>query len=238
MNSIQKIARIVGVLFLTATVTYMVGSGLLESILNAPDYLLNVYPNKSQVVIGVLFQFINAAVVVGIGLLMLPILKQHNERIALGYLGSRIIESVLLIVSFISPLLLITLSQEYAGATDTSYFQTLGTLAIKGHSLAFEMAMIALSLGSLMFCYLLYESKLVPQFISVLGFIGYAALLTRGWLEIFGYSTGMILFLPGALFEIIFPIWLIVKGFNSSAIASESAETEINERDRMSLSKA
>ncbi|NOU75564.1 DUF4386 family protein [Paenibacillus sp. LMG 31458] len=78
--------------------------------------------------------------------------------------------------------------------------------------------MIVLSLVSLLFCYLLYQSKLIPRLISVFGLIGYASLLTSALLEIFGYSPGMFLFLPGALFEIILPIWLIVKGFNSFAI--------------------
>jgi hypothetical protein len=49
-------------------------------------------------------------------------------------------------VGVISPLLLIPLSQEYikAGAPDAAYFQTLGTLAIEGHYLAFQVAMIVL----------------------------------------------------------------------------------------------
>lgn len=223
MNSNKKTAIIVGVLFLAATVTYMIGNGLLESVIKDPDYLSNLYPNKTQVIIAVLLELINDAAVVGIGFLMFQILKQHNESLALGYLSIRIIESAILIVSGISPLLLITLSQEYikTGTTDAFYYQTLGTLAIKGYYLAFEIAMIATSLGGLILSYLLYKSKLIPRLISVLG-LGYAALLANSLVEIFGYSTGIILFLPGALFELIFPIWLIVKGFNSSAMDFES----------------
>jgi hypothetical protein len=40
-------------------------------------------------------------------------------------------------------------------------------------------------------------------------------------------GAGMIVVLPLGLFELILPIWLFVKGFNSSAIASESAKTDI-----------
>jgi hypothetical protein len=89
MNTNKRIARIVGGLILTATATYMLGSGLLESILNAPDYLLQVYPNSTQVVIGVLLEFVDAAAVVGIGIMLFPILRKHNEAIALGYAGTR-----------------------------------------------------------------------------------------------------------------------------------------------------
>jgi hypothetical protein len=65
-----------------------------------------------------------------------------------------------------------------------------------------------------------------------------AALLIGGLLELFGLNLYMIRYLPGALCELTLPIWLILKGFNSSAaIVSESAQAEIDERDRVSLSK-
>ena len=223
------IARIVGALFIVATITYMIGSGLIGSIVEAPDYLISVYPNKTQMIIGMLLELINSAAVVGIAVMLFPILKKHNESMALGYVGFRVIESAILMVGAIGPLVLISLSQEFinSGAPDTSYFQPLGTLVLEVHDMAFQMAMIVLGIGSLMFCDLLYQSKLIPRFISVLGLIGYASLLTSTLIEIFGTNTGMVLFLPGALFEIIFPTWLIVKGFNSFAIDSQSIRTDI-----------
>ena len=235
MNTNKKTARIVGVLFITAMVTYFLGMEIfLGPILNAPDFLINVSANSTQVIIGVFLELINCAVVVGIGVVMFPILKQHNETIALGHVGARIIESALLIVSAIVPLSLITLSQEYvqAGAPDASYFQALGALSVAERYLAYRMAMIALGLGGLMFCYLLYQSKLIPRFISVWGLIGYAGLLTAMITEIFDpsldYTVPFIFltcYLPTTLFEtLLLPIWLIVKGFNPSAIAAESAK--------------
>ena len=232
MNKNKKTAISVGALMLLATVTYMAGSGLLQSILNLPDYLINIYPNRTQVILGVLLEFVDAAAVVGIGILMFPILKKHSEAIALGYAGTRIIEFLLIIVSGISLLLLIPLSQGYvqAGAPDVSYFQTLGTLFVAESGLAFQIAMIALGLGSLPFCYLLYKSKLIPRWLSILGFIGYAALLTGGLLVIFGSDLALVLYIPGGLFELIFPIWLFVKGFNPSAVASDFCKNS-DERD-------
>jgi uncharacterized protein DUF4386 len=240
LNTSRKTARIVGGLILAATATYMLGSGLLESILNAPDYLLNVYPNSTQVVIGVLLEFVDAAAVAAIGIMLFPILRKHNEAIAFGYAGTRIIECLLLIVAGIGSLSLITLSQEYvqAGAPDASYLQALGTLVVAQSGMSFQIAMIALGMGSVPFCYLLYRSRLIPRSLSVLGLIGYAALLIGSLLELFGHELAMIHYLPGGLFELILPIWLIVKGFSSSAIVSESAQAEMNEGDKRSLSTA
>ena len=101
--------------------------------------------------------------------------------------------------------------------------------------MALQMALIICSLSGLMFSYLLYQSKLIPRLISVLGLIGYALVLTSAFLDIFGiidtvHGKGIIMYLPGGLFKsILLPIWLIVKGFNSSTIVSGSAKTDINE---------
>ncbi|MEV5028034.1 DUF4386 domain-containing protein [Paenibacillus sp. LPE1-1-1.1] len=217
----KKAAKITGILFLAATAFYMLGNSLIESIVNDPDYLHMVYLHKNQVILGMLLELLNSAAIVGIAIVLFPILKKHNETIALGYVAFRIMEAIILIVGAISPLLLILLSKEYieAGSPEASYFQTIGKLAIEWKDLAFQLAMIVLGLYSLLVCYLLFQSRIIPRSLSVLGFIGYASLLINALLWIFGYRSGMILFLPGALFEIILPIWLIVKGFNTFANA-------------------
>ena len=236
MNSNKRTARIVGVLFLTAMVASLVGGGLVESVLSAPDYLTAIPENETQVIMGVFLELINAIAVLGIGVLMFPILRLHNEVMALGYLGFRIIESVFCCVIVISPLSLMTLSQEYskAGASDASYFQTVGTLSIAERaSVAGLLIPVALGLGALLFYSLLYQSRLLPRFISVWGLIGVVLilalnLLSTSGLEV-GIGIGLVLALPIILNEVFLGIWLIVKGFDPSAIASGSAETELRE---------
>lgn len=222
MNSNRKTAILVGVFMLAATVVFMIGNGLIESILKTPEYLDDVYANKTKLIVGGLLEFIDAVLVVGIGMLMYPILKQHSKAVAIGYFGTRVIEAVLIAVSIISLLIIVPLSQELinTGAADNSYYHTIGAIAVNAHDIAFQMAMLVLGLGSLMFCYVLYVSKLIPRLLSVVGFIGYIALIISSFLEIFGVEVGMLLFIPGAIFEIIFPIWLIVKGFNVNPAAT------------------
>jgi hypothetical protein len=199
MNSNRKTAIIVGVFMLAATVVFMIGNGLIESVLSNPENLNNVYPNKTKLIAGIFLELMDAAFVFGIGMLLFPILKQHNEALALGYFGTRVIESVTLVVSILSLLILIPLSKEFiaTGPTGGSYYQTIGNLAIQGHDIVFQLAMLALGLGSLMFCYLLYTSKLVPRLISVIGFIGYLALIANSCLVIFGVDVGNTLLFLG-----------------------------------------
>jgi len=147
MNPNRKTAITVGVLFFIATIAYMLGNGLVESVLNKPEFLNHLYPDRSKVIIGMFLELINSAAVIGIAMLMFPILKKQDEAIALGYFGSRIIESLLLIVSIIGLQLLVILSQEFiaSGAANNEYFQTIGVLVVNGHHAAFDMGMLALS---------------------------------------------------------------------------------------------
>lgn len=208
--------RIIGVLFLLATASYMIGSTLIEANLTSSGYLSHIYSNRTEIYIGLLLEFMNSAVVVGIAVLLFPLLRHHKESIAIGYLSSRIIESVLLIVGIISPLVLLTLSETFNTADGTNWesYSVIGELLIKGQEMTFELAMLALGIGSVMICYLMYRKKLIPRPLSLLGIVGYASLFASSCLSIIGVDPGIVLFIPGGIFEIGFPIWLIVKGFN------------------------
>jgi hypothetical protein len=231
MNTSKGTARIVGALFLIAMVTSLVGGIWLESITTAPDYLTTVSANETQVLVGVLLELINCMAVVGIAATLFPVLKKQSEALALGYLGIRVVEAVILVVAVLSPLVLVVLSQEYvaAGASDASYFQTLGTLVMTVRAYIFDLlTALFFGLGAVLLYSSMYRSRLVPRFISVWGLIAVVALLAWNLLEAFGMSisAGMVFGLPIILNEIFLGIWLIAKGFNSSAVASPSAQMD------------
>ena len=222
MNSYRKTAIIVGVLFITAMVTGMLRYVILDPILDAPDYLINVSKNENQVIIGVLFFFIMAVAIAGIAIVIYPILKKQNEALALGYVGARIVEGVLFIVAILAILTLFTLSQEFvkAGSPDDSYYQTLGDLLLAVRYYAYYVLWpITLGLGALMFYYLLYKSKLVPRWLSIWGLIG-APLFPVSWLSLFGSTISGPLLLPLVVNEMVLAVWLIVKGFSPKGLKS------------------
>jgi hypothetical protein len=147
--------------------------------------------------------------------------------------GFRLIEGVFYIVSTTGLLSLVTLSQEYvrAGAPSASYFQTLGTLIQGTRDWAgFCLAVIAFCLGALMYYFVFYQSRLIPRWLSAWGSIGAALLLFVVLWKLFGEGpvsisgSSLLLVLPIFLQELVLAVWLIVKGFNSSAIPSESAK--------------
>jgi len=231
MNSNRKTAIIVGVLFITATVAYSLGVIYLDPILGGSDYLTKASENENQVIIGALLVLIDAVAVAGIAIVIYPILKKHNETLALGYVGARIVESVFFIVNVIFILTLLTLSQEFvkAGAPDASYYQTLGTLLLAAGDWAFLLGFgLAFTLSALILNFLLYQSKLIPRWLSGWGFVGAVLIFAYYLLQFFSINQVEILFLPIAVQEMVFAVWLIIKGFNSSATASGSAKTDTN----------
>ena len=169
--------------------------------------------------------------VVAIPIVMFPILKKNNEILALGYVGARIFEGISDAVIALSHLLLLTLSWEFVGlaAPVASNFQTSGALLHALNNWTSVLENFPYGLGALIFNFLLYQSKLIPQWISVWGLIGATLLLVMGLLRMFSDSDSVIfLAIPIILNELVLAGWLIVKGFNSSATTSESIKTDMN----------
>lgn len=182
-----------------------------------------------------LLTFIGAAASASIAISLYPILRRYNEGLALGSVGFRLIEGVLYIVGAIFLLLLLTLSQEFvkAGAQNSSYFQTLGVVFLAGyHWVGFVGAVLAFYLGALMYYYIFYQTKLVPRWLSGWGLVGATLGIVASLLVMFGLigplsTFQVVLNLPIAVQEMVLAVWLIARGFNSSAIASLSAKTEL-----------
>lgn len=227
MNTYKLNARVMGGLFLLSTAGYASGNMIIDALRNAPDYLTLIAESRSELVLGSLLMLINCFAVVGIALAIYPLLKKHSEALAATYLSFRVIESVILIFGVISYFSLLTLSQQtvkLAGADNTA-FQAMGIMAQNGNFYAFQVGMLALSVGSFFLCYSLYKTKILPRFFAIWGFVGYAALLVGSVCAFYGINISMIAFIPGGLFELCLPFWLFFKGFDQSAVRTLLART-------------
>ena len=229
MNSNRKTSVIVGVLFIAALVSTTL-SGVFSGSIEDPNYLPDASASGNKVLIGVLFQLTLTASVVAIPIMMYPILKGHSENLALGYIVARIFEAFFDVVIAISMLLLLTLSREYveAGAPEATYFQTTGTVLQALKDWASVPENFPYGLGALILNFALFQSRLVPRWISVWGLVGGVLMLAMGFFRMFDHPV-FFLAIPIILNEMVLAVWLIVKGFNPSAIASESVKTDKNE---------
>lgn len=206
------------------------GAILVNPIINAPDYLSAVFPKSITITSGMFGWLINDIGIVFIGILMYPIIKKQSESMALGYLSMRMFESLLMIVGIFFAMLLIPLSREYinSGSVDVTLFQTIGSILKQAENWFLNLLqLVFLGIGGIILNSIFYRTKLVPRFISIFGFIGYALLLPAAVIGLFGIldptpgGPGSILAVPVALWEIIImPIWLFTKGFNIAGISN------------------
>ena len=228
MDSYRKTAIIVGALFIIATVTAILTIAILGSTLETPLDQTVISENEYQIGLAALFWIILAISVTGIGFFMYPILKKYNKGLALGYISFRLTESICIIISTITLLAILTISQEtVAGTMNVANFQPIGSLLLALQNWSFEIGtLIFLGLGGFFIYYPLYELKLVPRVLSIWGLIGAACVLLYGLLALFGLTADSVtlnlLAAPIAIQEMVFAVWLIFKGFNPHEIKSKS----------------
>ena len=156
-------ARAVGVLFILATVSAILGLILYDPILNGPDYLVRGAEHRSQVLVGAFMDLILVCSAIGTAVGLFPILRQYNESIALGHLCFRFLEAVIITVGIVAVLSLLTLSQELvaAGAADASAYHASGTLLHAVYRWTSMLGpLLLLGLNTLMYRYLLYRFRL------------------------------------------------------------------------------
>lgn len=216
-GSNRTIARIIGFLFIGGFFAYGGGSALIASIPQGGDRLSSIAADSAALRVGSLLMLVNSLLVAAIGVLMLRVARPHSETIAFGYLGARLVESVLLAVGVVFLLLQLALAGESeSGAGAASGLASLTALSVQGNFVAYQVAMIGLSVGSLPFWYLAYRTGFIPRVLAAIGIVGYAIFASGAIAEIAGSEIGLVLSIPGGLFEVALGIWLIVKGFSSS----------------------
>jgi len=219
MSSLRKTSLVAGIFYLLTFVS--IPTLGLYSQVRGPNYILGPGPD-TPVIVGAILEMIVALAGIGTAVTLYPVVKRQNQGLALGFVGSRVLEAATIYVGIVSLLSIVTLRQAGAGAVALATGQGLAAqyywTFLFGQS--FIPAVNGILLGSLLF-----RSRLVPRALPVLGFIG-AAMLTAAWTAtlvglIGPVSPASALFaLPIALWEFSLGIYLVVKGFKPSVIKS------------------
>jgi Domain of unknown function (DUF4386) len=228
----RRAELVIASLFLLTAAASIPAAFVLDPILNAPDYLARVFPDKGAVELGALLWSINNIGIVFIAVFAFGLLRELDEALAVGYLACRIIEGTIQMVGIIATFLLIPLSQALitAGSPQSSWLVSIGDVLKHARFLALtQVSLPILGLGGLLFTWMLFRFKLVPRFISVVGLIGYAVVFLAGiagWFDLVDVApggNGTLLAVPVAVWEIILlPFWLFIRGFRMP---------EVTERD-------
>lgn len=226
MYAYKRDARIVGVLYILATVLAIVGGSLLVP-LEEPGYLAEAADTQNRVVLGALLEIGLVVSVVGIAVMFFPVLKRKDEGLALGYVGARTLEAVFLGIAAVSSLVIMTLALDFGAGAQSSV-----DLSLTVREWTYMAGgMVFLGIGGLILYPLLYQARLVPRWLSLWGLIGVVLILGRAVLETFGLElSGVVqgvMAAPIAIQEMVLAIWLIVRGFDMSVLAGRPDKEKV-----------
>jgi hypothetical protein len=188
----------------------------------APGFVAGPGPD-TPVIVGVLLEMIVALTGIGTAVALYPVVKRQGPARAVGFVASRVLEAATIYVGIVSLMSIVTLRQSGAGASALLVGQGLAAqyqwTFFFGQS--FIPAVNGVLLGSL-----LYQSRLVPRWLPVLGFIG-AGLLVATWCAILaGFVAAIspgaaVAAVPIAAWEFSLGVYLTFWGFRASAITAD-----------------
>jgi hypothetical protein len=230
----QKTARLFGWFFIATFVTSIAAKILFVNGVGGSFSELRFTPgdvSENSVKLGAILEFGVIVTNIATAVVIYPIVKRQNERVALGYVAARIIESAFILVGIMSVVSIVSVSDSVAGATGAEAT----ALDVQGNSLAatYDWAFLfgpGLVVGfgnGLMLGYLMYRSGLVPRRMAMLGLIGGPMLILSFVLTLFGvYENGsapsFLLALPEIAWEASLGIYAAWKGFKPSPITSDT----------------
>jgi hypothetical protein len=207
----------IGVLYIIGTVGLVLSVLVTGPVFAGPAILAQVAAQPNQVAFGALLVLLAGVSLAMVPVVFWPIGKRYNETLAMGYVvfrGGQ--EMIMYIATAIAWLLLIALSANPDAAPLAGFVRTVEAVAWD------QLVAIPFALGALMFYSLLYQSRLVPRWLSAWGLVGAVLYLVPPIGSMFGLSIG-VLMAPLAVQEMVMALWLITKGFSPTALAAEPA---------------
>jgi len=219
MNSVRKHSLAAGLFYLLTFVSIPT-LGLYRAV-RGPNFITGPGPD-APVILGVVLEMIVALTGIGTAVALYPIIRRQGESRAVGFVASRVLEAATIYVGIVSLMSIVTLRQAGAGAGALATGQGLAAQYYWTFFFAqsFIPAINGVLLGSL-----LYDSRLVPRWLPVLGFIG-SALLVVAWLPVllgfFGAASpgAIVAAVPIAAWEFSLGVYLTFWGFKPSPITA------------------
>jgi len=218
----RKLALIAGALFIVTFLTSIPAVLLYDPILNDAGYIVGAGADD-RVFLGAFLELLLIVANIGTALALFPVLKRQSEGLALGYVAARIVESTFIAVGILSLLSIVTLRDGAAG-TDNESLVAVGQSLVAIHDWTFLLGPgFTVGIGNgLLLGYLMYRSGLVPRRMAMLGLIGGPLICASGVAVLFGAieqggAAQLLATVPEIAWEVSLGIYLVVKGFRTSA---------------------
>jgi hypothetical protein len=231
----RRTARLVGWFFIGTFVFSIPGYLLYAPVLDHPDYVLGG-GHDTQIALGALLEILTAICNIATAVVLYPVAKRYSQRLALGYVAVRIVESTIIVAGIVSVLSVLTLRQQFAGtATDPDTLTVAGQSLVAFHDWTFLLGPgfcagigNGLILGTIMFV-----SGLLPRRLAAFG-IGAGALAvvaaTGALLDVYDRQSApqFLLTVPEMIWEATFGIYLVARGFTRPTMRSRREHLDID----------
>jgi hypothetical protein len=217
MNSMRKYSLAAGVFYLLTFVSIPT-LGLYRSV-RGPNFITGTAPD-APVMLGVLLEMIVAIAGIGTAVALYPVVRRHGQARAVGFVASRTLEAATIYTGIVSLMSIVSLRQAGAGAGAIAVAQ--GLAAQYKWTFFFAQSLIP-AINGVLLGSLLYQSRLVPRWLPILGFVG-ASMLALSWFATFIGTLSaispmsVVVAVPIAVWEFSLGVYLIVWGFKASPL--------------------
>ncbi|MBL6278312.1 DUF4386 domain-containing protein [Micromonospora fiedleri] len=196
------------------------------------DFVLGA-TSETSVLVGSVLEVIVALACIGTAVVLYPVVKRQGQTRALGFVSVRILEAACIFIGVASLLTIVALRRQGVGAEAV----VTGQMLVAFYDSVFLVSQSLIpAANALLLGTLLYQARLVPRVLPVLGLVGAPLLVVSDLCVLFGLWDRLspvtaIGALPIAVWEFSLGVYLIVRGFRPSEITAGSAAAGTSVRD-------
>jgi len=209
MIASRKTSLAAGILYLLTFISIPTLS--LYSEIHQPNFILSSAPSN-DVVLGGILELLMALACIGTAIVLYPVLKKQNETLALGFVAARVLEAALIFAGVAA--LLTVLQMRSLGAEAQGMSR--GFVMLYDRLFLISQSFIP-AVNGLLLGFLLFQSRLVPRILPIIGIFGAFTLAAGDVAVLYGVydqhaPMAGISAIPIALWEFSLGIYLVVKG--------------------------
>jgi Domain of unknown function (DUF4386) len=224
MTSTRKHSLAAGI-FYVVTFVSIPTLVMYDSAKHDPNFILGAGSGTS-VVWGAILELIVGLAGIGTAVALFPIVRRQNESLALGFVTTRVLEAAMIFLGVASIVSLVALQQDFgtAAGADSSALVIVGASHAATYQWAFTIGQSLMpGLNAILLGTLMYQSRLVPRILPIIGLIGAPLLIMSTLATVVGWNEPLSAWsalsaLPVAVWEFSLGVYLLVKGFRRTPL--------------------
>ena len=222
MSPTRKLALAAGLFYIATFVFSIPALGFYDSAINDSNWVRGA-GSHSGVAWGGFFEVITALTGIGSAVAVYPVIKRHAPARALGFVASRTLEAAAIFVGVMALVAMYVMRQDLSSIDATGVDAVMkGLIGVHDGSFLLGPGYMP-AINALCFATVLYQTRLVPRIIPMIGFVGGPLLFISSTVTLFGgweqvTTVSMAMALPIAAWEFSVGCYMTFKGFRSDAV--------------------